>query len=128
MLISEHRSELDACKKAQRRAVKDALDDAETVYDDRVDKLKKRLKRQRVEEVKPEPPQPTLLPPAATLPVPHPMLPQSNSGMQQQQACAQMMQQMMSLRRFTPREPRDQPFNMMAQMMGNYGSRGFHIQ
>ena len=127
MLISEHRSELDDAKKDKRRAVKDALEDAETVYDDRVEKLKQRLKRQRVEEVKSEPPQPTLPPPAATPPVPHPMLPQANYGMQQQAACAQMMQQMMSLRRFTPREPRGQPFNMMAQMMGNYGSRGFHI-
>ena len=106
MLISEHRSEMDDAKNDNRRAFREALQNAETVYDDRVDKLKQIFKRQRVDPVKTEKDvlDSKILPlAAATPPVPG-VVPQANFGIHQQAACVQMMQQRMRMRRLaTPR-------------------------
>ena len=54
MLNSDHKEEMAKDKQVKLRAVRDALEDAKTVFDDRVAKLKEKLKRKREPEVKTE--------------------------------------------------------------------------
>ena len=128
MLNSEHKEEMLEAKRVKLRAVRDALEDAETVFDDRVAKLKERLKRKREPEVKSENVAPkceTQKLPGAT---PPPPVVQNTSGpmmMMQQMQQYKLFQQMQQMSAMSALTPRRGNFSMMQQNCFPFGSASF---
>ena len=115
-------------KRVNQRATRDALEDAETVFDDRVRKLKERLKRKREPEVKSENVAPkceTQKLPGAT---PPPPVVQNTSGpmmMMQQMQQYKLFQQMQQMSAMSALRPQSRNFSMMQQNCFPFGSASF---
>ena len=122
MLCREHREAIADLKQANRKEIRDRMEDADVVHADRIQKLKARIERTRV---KSEAAPPVSPPKAAPTPIPSASAPGAMQGMMMQMQQAQMMKTMMQMQSMTAMVPRQQsqsPMDGLAALFGPWAA------